>query len=233
MEPILFYGVPEGCSFGSIVALEWSGLPYRLCRVEMPGEVKGEAYRRINPLGATPSLLTESGEIVSQSLAILHHIAARAVRPLGPRPGEPGFDRLNEMLSFLVSDFFGAFSPLWQAFEGAQGEQKAALEGVGRRKVKTAFAELEHLLGGRAWLVGEAPTTADAYLVGIVRWNDFHQVLDRRAYPALDNLCVRLEQDPAVRFAHAIEHGQPAESAGGFLGPISLQDTVSLLRSHR
>ncbi|MCR7705994.1 glutathione S-transferase, partial [Pseudomonas aeruginosa] len=35
MEPVLFYGVPHGCSFGSIVALEWLGRPYRLCRIEM------------------------------------------------------------------------------------------------------------------------------------------------------------------------------------------------------
>ena len=36
MEPVLFYGVPSGCSFGSIVALEWLGIPYKLCRIDMP-----------------------------------------------------------------------------------------------------------------------------------------------------------------------------------------------------
>ncbi|MBP2442684.1 glutathione S-transferase [Rhizobium leguminosarum] len=56
MSPILFYRVPEGCSFGSIVALEWSGLPYRLCRVEMPEMVSSDDYLRINPVGETPSL---------------------------------------------------------------------------------------------------------------------------------------------------------------------------------
>ena len=33
--PILYYGVPSGCSFGSIVALEWLGQPYALSRIEM------------------------------------------------------------------------------------------------------------------------------------------------------------------------------------------------------
>ena len=35
MEPVLFYGVPGGCSLASIIALEWLGQPYKLCRIEM------------------------------------------------------------------------------------------------------------------------------------------------------------------------------------------------------
>jgi glutathione S-transferase len=35
MQRVLFYGVPQGSSFGSIVALEWLGQPYQLCRIEM------------------------------------------------------------------------------------------------------------------------------------------------------------------------------------------------------
>ncbi|MFC6980781.1 hypothetical protein [Microbulbifer taiwanensis] len=49
MTPVLFYGVPSGCSFGSIVALEWLGKPYQLCRVEMPEAATSDSYRRINP----------------------------------------------------------------------------------------------------------------------------------------------------------------------------------------
>jgi glutathione S-transferase len=30
----------------------------RLCRIEMPGEVQSEAYRQINPVGETPTLVT-------------------------------------------------------------------------------------------------------------------------------------------------------------------------------
>jgi hypothetical protein len=79
MEPILFYGVPEGCSFGSIVALEWLRKPYRLCRIQMPEVVSSDDYRRINPVGETPSLLTASGSVISQSMAILHHFAAAGI----------------------------------------------------------------------------------------------------------------------------------------------------------
>ncbi|WP_123769221.1 glutathione S-transferase family protein [Vulcaniibacterium tengchongense] len=230
MEPILFYGVPEGCSFGSIVALEWSGHPYRLCRIEMPEVVAGEAYRRINPIGETPSLLAASGEVFSQSLAVLQHIARLTDDPrMGPRPGAPGFDRMVEMLAFLHTTFFGAFGPLWLAFEGAQGAEKEALQALGRKRVRNAHAQLETLLDGRDWLAGEGPTVADAYFVGIARWNEFHRVLDRREFPAVDALYRRLQDDPAVRFAHAVEDGLPARGAGGFRGEIALDAVLERL----
>jgi glutathione S-transferase len=215
MDPILFYGVPEGCSLGAIVALEWTGRPYRLCRIEMPGQVSGEAFRRINPLGETPSFMTASGEVFSQSAAILRHIA-----------GGPADPRLDEMLSFLTTSYFGGFSPLWQAVEGATDAEKAFLIPNGRKKVAKAHAQLEALLAGRDWLVGDGPTIADAYFYGVARWNDFHHAIERSQYPAVNRLFRRLSDDPAIRFALAIEHEEPAVSAGGFRGHVSLEEVL-------
>lgn len=67
MEPVLFYGVPHGCSFGSIVALEWLGRPYRLCRIEMPLETGERTYVRLNPARQTPTLLLEDGRALSEA----------------------------------------------------------------------------------------------------------------------------------------------------------------------
>src|SRR5690349_5696629 len=114
MTPILFYGIPSGCSFGSIVALEWLGEPYRLSRIQMPEIVQGDAFRRINPVGETPSLKTGNGRIISESLAILNHLGTRGVdKGLGFKQGTADFDRLNQRLAFLNTSFFNAFSPLW------------------------------------------------------------------------------------------------------------------------
>jgi len=232
MEPILFYGVPEGCSFGSIVALEWAGRPYRLSRIPMPEVVAGETYRRINPVGETPSLMTESGEIINESMAILNHLAARTVdKGLAFAQGSPEFDRLNAMLAFLNTSFFNAFSPLWYALEdGVEGAGKEALQAYGRAKVVKAHADLEAMLDGREWLVGDHRTLADAYFIGIARWNDIHKMLDRHDYPGLQRLYEKLEGDPAVRFAHAIEHGDPAHSSGGFSGHVSLEEALRLMQ---
>ena len=230
--PVLFYGVPEGCSFGSIVALEWSGLDYRLCRIEMPSAVTSDLYKRINPVAETPSLLTADGRLVSQSLAILHHIGAQAPqRALVPPPGTAAFDRFNEVLAFLNTGFFEAFAPLWYALEHAKpGPENEALQAMGRAKVHKAHADLERRLQGSRWLAGDERTAADAYFMGIARWNDFHRVLDRRDFPAVHALHERLASDPAVRFAHAVEHQAPAHSAGGWRGHVDLETLAAGLR---
>jgi glutathione S-transferase len=177
--------------------------------------------------------MTETGEVISQSLAILHHIGAGSIdRGLASAQGTAAFDRLNEALAFLNTSFFEAFSPLWYALEnGAEGAEKDALRAFGRRKVEKAHADLEALLGGRDWLLGDRRTLADAYFVGIARWNEFHEVLDRRGYPALHRLYQRLQDDPAVRFAHAVEEKQNPWSNGAFRGHVSLDEALELLRS--
>lgn len=229
--PILYYGVPSGCSFGSIVALEWLGQPYALSRIEMPETVTSDAFRRINPVAETPALMDAQGHTLSESMAILNHIAARGIdRGLGYAQGSRDFDRLNRMLAFLNTTFFNAFAPLWYVLEHeVPAAEKEALVKYGRAKVEKAHAELEAMLGDGPWLLGAQRTVADAYFIGIARWTQYHDVVDRRDYPKLQRLYDALEADPAVVFAHAIEQQTVATSAGGFRGEIALADTLPRL----
>lgn len=229
----LLYGVPSGCSFGSIVALEWLGLPYRLSRIAMPEDVTSDDYRRLNPVAETPTLITPDGEAISESMAILNHLGARGLGTgLAFAQGTRDFDRLNQMLAFLNTTFFNAFSPLWHALEhGSEGTEKRVLTDYGRGKVVRAHAVLEQMLGDRPWLLGDQRTLADAYFIGIARWTRYHDVADRRDYPRLQRLFEQLEADPAVIFAHAIEAERPAVSAGGFLGHVSLCEVLEPSRA--
>lgn len=228
MVQTLMYGVPSGCSFGSIVALEWLGEPYCLCRIEMPADVQSEAYRRINPVCETPTLVTATGERISESMAILNHLGARGIRKgLSFAQGSAEFDRFNKVLAFLNTSFFTAFGPLWYVFEhGLEGSEKDALRAYGAAKVTKAHADLEAMLGDKDWLLGDQRTLADAYFAGIARWSKYHDVVDRRDYPGLQRLFEKLEADPAVRFAHAIECGDSAVSSGGFRGEVTLDEVL-------
>jgi glutathione S-transferase len=231
MEPILFYGVPSGCSFGSIVGLEWLGIPYKLCRVAMPEVVTSEAYRRLNPVGETPTLMTGDGAIISESMAILNHLGAlRLDKGLSFAQGTPEFDRLNQLLAYLNTTFFGGFSPFWYALEhDMPAAEKAALRAYGTTRLAKAHADLEAMLGDREWLLGDRRTLADAYFAGIARWTKYHDVIDRRDYPRLQRLFEKLEKDPAVQFAHAIERGEEARTTGGFRGEVSLSEGLGRL----
>ena len=226
MEPILFYGVPHGCSFGSIVALEWLGQPYRLSRVDMLA--KEDGYGSVNTLGETPTLVLENGETLTESLAILHRIAARDLgQRLGFLQGSREFDRLNSVLAYLHTSFHSAFAPLWTAFKLAEdAPERPMLQQMGRESVAEGYAYLDSLLADRSWIAGTPHRTiADAYLIGIARWGeDLKQFDIAKEYPRLYRHLQKLEADPAVAFVHAIEDGKLATTSGRFLGHVTLQE---------
>lgn len=228
MDPVLFYGVPHGCSFGSIVALEWLGRPYHLHRIDMGAQRPGGAFSKASPLGQTPALLRGDGGTLSESMAILHHIAAQGLdRGLGFAQGSREFDRLNWMLSYLHTSLHSSLGYGWSTYKLAQGDD------VGRQwLLKTArdsaardYAYLQTCLEGREWLAGDHRTVADAYFIGVARWGEDLGLFDlAREFPRLHAHMAKLEADPAVIFAHAIEDERPATSAGGFLGHKALRE---------
>lgn len=234
MEPVLFYGVPSGCSLGSVIALEWLGQPYRLSRVEML-EMPWEAlFAEVNPRMKTPAMLTGRGEALTESAAILQHIGQRGIaQGLGFAAGTPEFDRLAEMLSYLTTDVFAAFGPLWKLYDAGSSDAvtKQVLRKLGVDNVHKEFAYLDTLLADRTFLLGgERPTVADAYLYAIGRWVEYHKVcVLADSYPHVHRYLQMLGQDPAVRFALDIEQGKPVNGSGGFLGHVTLQDLAPRL----
>ena len=85
----------------------------------------------------------------------------------------------------------------------------------GRWRARAPYGRIDKLLGDRKWLAGEGPSVADAYLAGTARWGRELCYFDlQHDFPRLHRHLEKLEQDPAVRFAHAIEDRLPARAAG-------------------
>lgn len=98
------------------------------------------------------------------------------------------------------------------------------LRELGQAEVAKAHAQVEAMLANSEWLAGNQRTIADAYFSGLARWATYHRAVEQRDYPKLHRLVQRLEADPAVIFAHAIEDEQPAKSSGGFRGHVTLEE---------
>ena len=235
MEPVLFYGVPGGCSLASIIALEWLGQPYKLCRIEMLEQPWPAHFARFNPRMKTPALrLGGGGATLTESAAILQHIGARGIKQgLGFRQGTLEFDRLTEMLSYLSTDFFAAFAPLWKAYEGEglSEERKQQMRTDGGEMVRHEFGHVERMLGERTWLLGgDAPTVADAYLFAVSRWAEYHRLFDTPAlFPAIHRHAERVRNSAAGRFALEIEEGKDARGGGAFRGHVTLDELAGRL----
>lgn len=229
MEPILAYGFPLGSSMGLVAALEWLGQPYRLCRVDMLSQMKTEAFARLNGRQETPALITSDGRVLTETMAIAGHVAARDTgRRISFAPGTAEADRMHQLMAFVNTGFTGAFSPLWAAMEGVDlpPDDLRALRRYGMMSVADRHARLEAMIGEGPYLVGEHPTLADAVFIGVARWAEFHEAVDGKAYPKLAALKARLSADPAVRFAIAVEDGERPTGSGACLGHVDLAEVI-------
>jgi glutathione S-transferase len=232
MEPILLYGHPLGSSMGLVAALEWLGQPYRLSRVSMPDDMLTPAYARINGRQETPALITEDRRVLSETMAIALWLESRdSERRISFAPGSAEADRLHQAMAFLNTGFTASFSAYWVALEMAAPDAayQTALRRFGRAQVDNRHRKLETLMGDTPYLVGDRPTLADAVFIGVARWADFHQAIEPSAYLRIAALRRRLDADPAVRFATAIENGEVPAGVGAFRGHVALSEVPQLL----
>ena len=230
MEPILIYGFPAGSSMGLVASLEWLGLPYKLCRVDMLAEMRAPSYKKINPRVETPALVTDEGDLLTETMAIAAWLEARDThRQISFTPLSKEADRMHQLMAFINTGFTGAFSPLWAAMEmqPPNPAMQAALQEWGREGVIERHDRLEEMIGTTPYLVADHPTLADGVLIGVARWLDFHQVADASRWPKLAALRSRIEADPAVIYATALEGGHLLAGNGACKGHVSLSDVIS------
>lgn len=229
MEPILLYGFPAGSSMGLVAAFERVGQPYRLCRVDMLADMKNDAYASINGRQETPALITDEGRVLTETMAIAAWLEARDTqRRVSFDPRTPEADRMHQLMAFVNTGFTAAFSPLWVALEMAspKPELQATLRDFGRKAVADRHDRLEAMIADTDFLVGDRLTLADTTLIGVARWAEFHQAIDGADYPKLAALRRRIEADPAVRYALAVEDGEKPAGSGTCLGHIPLAKVI-------
>ncbi len=230
MEPILVYGYPAGTSMGLVAALEWLGQPYKLCRVDMLGEMREPPYKRINQRVETPVLITDQGRPLTETMAIAAYLEARDTeRRISFDPLSPEADRMHQLMGFLNTGFTGAFTPLWVALELPEPDPdfEAALRRFGRERVIERHDRLEEMLDDGSWLVGDKHSLADGLLAGVARWLEYHEVADLSRWPKLQALRQRVEGDPAVVFAAALENGETPSGSGAFKGHVPLAEVIA------
>jgi glutathione S-transferase len=229
MEPILIYGFPAGSSMGLVAALEWLARPYKLCRVDMLNEMREPAYKRINPRVETPALITDQGDVLTETMAIAAWFEARDTeRRISFDPLTRDADRMHQFMAFINTGFTGAFSPLWAALEmePPNPPMQAALREWGKESVLERHDSLEEMIGETDFLIADHPTLADALLIGIARWLEFHEVAEPTRWPKLAKLRSRIEADPAAIYAVAIEAGDTPLGNGACKGHVPLAEMI-------
>jgi len=197
----LFYK-PGACSLASHIILEEVGATYELDQVDTDTQVteSGLDYAQVNGKGYVPALKLESGEVLTEGASILQFIAdSHPDSNLAPAVGSVARARLHEHLNYVASEVHKAFGPFFSA-SSTDIDKVAASAKVGEK-----FDYLEKLFGdGRAYLLGDNFSVADAYLFVVSNWSNFVGI-DLKSWPKLAAFVDRVSQRPAAQAAMVAE----------------------------
>src|SRR5215831_3642640 len=161
----LYYS-PGACSLAPHIALREAELSFSLVRYDIPtGKLEdGRRIDAVNDKGYVPVLELDDGERLTEVAALLQYIAdRRPEKNLAPPAGTMPRYRLMEWLSFIGTELHKVHWPLFHG--GADVENTKA-----RDKLATRYDWLEPHLEPGKFLLGEAFTVADAYLLTILNW---------------------------------------------------------------
>jgi glutathione S-transferase len=192
----LYYS-PGACSLSPHIVLHEAGLPFQavLASTKTHKLADGTDYYTINPKGYVPLLELDDGQRLSEGPAIVQYIADLVPdRKLAPAAGTMERYRLMEWLNFISTELHKTFSPL---FNPAMPEEAKALF---RERLVGRYRWVNEQLEGRAYLMGEQFTVADAYLFTVTSWAKYVGV-DLAPFANVNAYAARVAARPAVQAA--------------------------------
>ena len=192
----LYYS-PGACSLSPHIALLEAGLPYDLVKVDLRAKKleNGDDFLSINPKGQVPTLVLDSGEVVTEGPVIVQMIADKvAAKNLAPARDSAERYKLQEWLTYINSEVHKSFGPIFSPV--LADDAKAFF----KDRVMGKFKYIDSQLAGRDYLMGKQFTVADGYLFTMLSWAD-RMKFDLSAMPHLVAYRDRVAARPKVQEA--------------------------------
>ena len=202
---IKLYFAPGACSLASHIALEESGLKYETQKIDTAaGEQRSPEYLAINPRGRVPTLVVD-GHVLTENVGILTYVGGGY-----PKAGIWPKDTWHQAvavstMAWLSNTVHPAFAHMFRAQRYVDGDAaQEAVKAKGREMYWGFLKEIDGLLAGRKWAVGDHFTVVDGYLLVFYRWANRNQmpVSELKNYSALVE---RVLARPAVKKVMADE----------------------------
>ena len=195
------YFAPGACSLSPHIVLREAGLNFDLEQVNNQEKKtkSGKDYWTINPKGQVPVLELDSGDRLTEGPVIVQYLAdQRPSAGLMPPNGTMERVRVQEWLNFTTSELHKTYGPIFRPTTPDE-YKKISKENLGKR-----FDWLDQQLAGRAYLMGDRFTVADAYLFTVLRWSPRIEI-DLVRWPNLKAYVDRVAARPKVREAMQAE----------------------------
>ena len=164
------YYAPGACSTASHIGLEESGAKFDSEALSFAkNEQKTPEYLKINPRGRVPALVIDEGTIV-ENTAILDFVAAKYAPHLMPTDPVKRA-RAISLMAWFSNNVHPAFTHIGRperfASDVAVHEN---LKATGRENFHAALKEIDGLLAGKPWIMGDQFTVVDGYALIFYGW---------------------------------------------------------------
>lgn len=193
------------------IALNLKGLDYRQQPVNLlEGEHRVAPYRQLNPQGLVPTLETDEGERLTQSLAICEYLEERYPEPALLPADATDRARVRALVGLLAIEIHPLNNlRVLKYLTGELGVDEDTKLGWYRHWITEGFDALEAMLAGDTrtgrYCHGKQPGLADACLVPQV-YNAERFGCDMEPYPTIRRIHACCNELPAFARAHPAEH---------------------------
>jgi glutathione S-transferase len=196
----LFYS-PGACSLAPHIVAREAGIDLDLAKVDLASKrtEAGEDYSAINPKGGVPALAASNGSILTEAAVLIQYLADLAPEA-GLLPQQGAIDRYRalEWLNFIATELHKGFGPLWRP------DTPSEMREIVKATLAIKFNYLEKHLAGRAFLLGERFSAADAYAFTVLSWAAYMNI-DLARWSNVSSYVQRVGARPRVREALAAE----------------------------
>lgn len=192
---------PDTGAFAPQILLEEIGAQYELVKLDLnEGDQHNADFLAINPRGQVPALQLDDGSILTESAAIMIHLAeCHTDAGLLPPAGSSQRARVYRWLIFTVANIYEADLRVFYSDQfSSDSNCVESIKQRGREDLDTAWDLLEAELGAGPYLLGDSYSIIDPYLMMLAGWHEQTDQLMARC-PRLARLCASVQARKAVQ----------------------------------
>ena len=168
------YGAKGSSNFTVEAALAEAGAEYDFVNVSLgDNEQLSDSFAAINPTRKIPALKLPTGEIVTESAAILLTLADRNPKAgLLPPQGSAARAMAYRWIAFLASEIYPIVEIEDYPERFTPDESLAPkVRDIARERLRDRFLILERAIAGDPWILPSGFNIADIYAANLTRWS--------------------------------------------------------------
>ncbi len=201
----------SGNAYKAALALELSGLDWEPVFVDFfGGATRGAEFRHLNVMGEVP-VLVDGDLTLTQSGVMQMYVTEKTGKFGGETPQEA-----REVMRWVLWDNhkLSGQAGMTRFLMNFLPEEKRPQEVIAfmQGRLKAAYAALDAHLGGRDWIVGDAPSNADLSCCGYLFYPEPFG-FDREGWANIDRWLGNIEALPGWKHPYDLMPGSPADRA--------------------